>query len=258
MRSIAVIMTHWNKDSLTDRSIESILSQGYENVNIIVVDDMSDRPYVNKTKGVKVIRIDKRKWVSPVVPYNIGILEAIRINADIVVLQNSEAYHVGDVLKHIDENLDDANYISMGCIAADKENTINGTIKNIIGIYDNIQCVKNDADDNSVGWYNHSVIYPRALDFCSAITLQNLVKLNGFDERFASHYWYGDDNFRNRVKLLGLKTIICDYPYVIHQWHDRANQDLSFTDKSFILYQETINENDYRAKHKITKVNFDF
>jgi GT2 family glycosyltransferase len=254
MRSIAIIMTHFNRDALTKKSISSILDQKYDgDYVIIVVDDSSDITFEYKHDKVVVIRTKKRKWCSPVIAYNYGIHEALKHNPDIIIIQNSEAFHVGNVLNYISENLNDANYLSMGCIASDRKNTQEDTLHKIVINYDNIQCVQNDADDNSVGWYNHSVIYPRAFDFCSAITTSNMKRLNGFDERFDIHVWYGDDNFRNRVRLLGLKTEIIDYPYVIHQWHSREHQPYGYTDKSFKLYQETILENNFKAKHKITE-----
>jgi glycosyltransferase involved in cell wall biosynthesis len=62
MRSIAVIMTHFNRDDLTKRSISSILEQKYNgDYVIIVVDDSSDIPFEYKHDKVVIIRTKKRK-----------------------------------------------------------------------------------------------------------------------------------------------------------------------------------------------------
>lgn len=46
-------------------------------------------------------------------------------------------------------------------------------------------------------------------------------RLNGFDERFSDGYCFEDDEFLARIKMLALNIEITDFPFVVHQWHDR-------------------------------------
>lgn len=249
MRRIVIVMTSFNRKELTDNSIGSILRYNYPNKHIIVVDDGSDTPYEFEHDDVTVFRIEKkdRKWVSPVVAYNKGIAMAINEkNAEIVILQNAEAYHYGDILKKVDEEITDNNYISFACFSTTDDMLPITDEK--IEPYINYSC---SATGNvELGWYNHSHYYPRYFDFCSAITVDNIKKLNGFDERFYKHVWYGDDNFVMRVREMGLDMRIIDMPFVAHQWHSRSHQPHGYTDESLMLFIKTIEERAYKAVHK--------
>ena len=46
-----------------------------------------------------------------------------------------------------------------------------------------------------------------------------MIKLNGFDERYATGIAYDDDELIARIKMLGLTTIITEDVSVIHQYH---------------------------------------
>lgn len=249
MRRIVVVMTSLNRKELTDNTIGSILRQHYPNMHIVVVDDGSDIPYEYEHEDVTVLRIEKkdRKWVSPVVAYNKGISMAINDkNAEIVILQNAEAYHYGNVLHQTDMELSNNSYISYACFS---------TTKDMLPITDEkirpyIEYSGVATGSAELGWYNHSHYYPRYFDFCSAITVENIKKLNGFDERFYKHVWYGDDNFVMRVREMGLEMRIIDIPFVIHQWHSRSHQPHGYTDESLKLFIKTIEEHSYKAVHK--------
>jgi GT2 family glycosyltransferase len=73
--------------------------------------------------------------------------------------------------------------------------------------------------NRTLGWYNHSIYRPEAWHFCSAITRENMSKLNGFDERYAMGVACDDSEFITRIRRLGLKVIITEEVSVIHQYH---------------------------------------
>ena len=123
MRKIAIIMTCFNRQDLCENSINSILSYGYKEFEIVVVDDASDEPFVYNHEKVHIVRVEKanKKWVSPVVAYNIGLNYAIEnLTPDIIVLQNAESFHYGDILSHINENLTCDDYFSYACLSVDE------------------------------------------------------------------------------------------------------------------------------------------
>ena len=49
------------------------------------------------------------------------------------------------------------------------------------------------------GWYQHSILNNRCLNFCTAITKKDLLELGGFDERFSNGLAYGDNEFILRI-----------------------------------------------------------
>ena len=52
----------------------------------------------------------ENKWyVNPCVPYNIGFKSA---SGEVIIIQNPECLHIGDIIAHVDEHLGDDNYIS--------------------------------------------------------------------------------------------------------------------------------------------------
>ena len=256
-KKVFIVMTAFNRSALTQNTIDSIAKR--RNLHIIVVDDSDKDPYSPEKAECDLVLIRNRKWVSPVITYNKGF-EYIKNqyqpkDSDILIIQNSEAIHVGDIVQYAIENITEDNYISFACLSLPKDFCEQKITKERIDSVSNCHISATINDEIEVGWYNHEHYYPRALDFCSAITWGNMKKLNGFDERYAKHTWYGDDDFRNRVKKLGLTTIIgnSEMPFVCHQWHSRAHQPYGYTEDAMKLYSKTSVEDNYRAYHVITE-----
>ena len=67
------------------------------------------------------------------------------------------------------------NYITFGCYSLSSDQDVDLKILNNRGAVGN----------GDSAWYNHSKYRPEALHFCSAISTDNLRKINGFDERLA-------------------------------------------------------------------------
>jgi GT2 family glycosyltransferase len=71
-------------------------------------------------------------------------------------------------------------------------------------------------------WYNHVIERPYAYHFTTAITRENLIKLNGFDERFAQGQDMDDVELIYRIKALGLELTFVEDPWVVHQYHRKT------------------------------------
>jgi hypothetical protein len=69
---------------------------------------------------------------------------------------------------------------------------------------------------------------------------------------------FEDDYLVRQVKNLGLEIEITEYPFVVHQWHERLNHNIMHNAPDLwmhnyhILDGELIPENTYRAKHVLT------
>ena len=223
---ISIVTAYYNRKQLFINTLKSINNSKIKDIEVIAVDDCSDDEHrledlINEYPFLRVIRLEKKnKWyINPCVPFNIGFKEA---KGDIIVIQNPECLHIGDVLEYASK-INVNEYVSFGCYSVDKSITdkINGLIEfsddEILNSFTLQQ--KRISHDGDTGWYNHSIFRPTEFHFASVIHKSNLDKLNGFDERFAHGIAYDDNELLIRIKRLGLKVNIVDNPFVIHQWH---------------------------------------
>lgn len=236
---ISIVCAYHNRKKLLINTIKTILKSEHKDFELIVVDDCSDdqnriEDLESQYEFLKVIRLEKKdKWyINPCIPFNIGFKNA---TGDVVIIQNPECLHVGDVLKYVNENINEKNYLSFTCYSVDSPITDN--LDNYDLTYENI---KNNIDfkdrgasiDGDDAWYNHPKFRPVGYHFCCAIMKSNLDLLNGFDERYANGIGYDDNEFLRRVlKLLNFEFVYNNsdlsslYPFVIHQYHYHNNGD---------------------------------
>lgn len=253
---ISIVMTYFNRKFQLNKTLLSLLQSEFKNFNVIIVDDASDDPltidqvYPFEIEVINIIK-EEKTWTNPEPAYNKGILKALESKPDVIVLQNAECYHNGDVLSYISKNLTEENYLSFGCFSLDEETTFSDHALNDIVHANNCGAIINGEN----AWYNHSIYRSVAYDFCSAITVNNLKKLNGYDERFSSGCAYGDNYLLNRVRMLGLNVEIIDYPFVVHQWHytnpSVPNKQQLVDRNSNLLIELTVQGN-YKAEHLFT------
>jgi len=233
---ISIVTSYYNRKPQFINTLKTIeKSLQINDVELIVVDDCSSKEHQlddipEKYPFVKTIKLksEDRWYTNPCVPFNKAIREA---KGDIIVLQNPECLHVGDILTDISNKITDKNYLTYAVYSIDKNTTsylydlsydnekIFENIKKLISPMNNI----NYAREGSACWYNHSKYRPAAYHFVSAIKRVNMDKLNGFDERYANGIGFDDDEFLFRVKLLNLNIEIHDNPFAIHQWHYNEN-----------------------------------
>jgi GT2 family glycosyltransferase len=100
-------------------------------------------------------------------------------------------------------------------------------------------------------WYNHPIYRPRFTNFCSAITVKNLKKLNGFDERFCEGVWFDDDYFLNQIQWLGLKIELCTDPFIFHQWHEDKWKDIIKIYRNRDIYNSLKELKQIKSEHLI-------
>jgi glycosyltransferase involved in cell wall biosynthesis len=246
-------MTYYNRQFQLYRTLRSIEESKHNDFEVIVVDDSSDQPVdrIVISFPVTVLRTKDKKWTNPEPAYNLGLLHALSLNPDIIIVQNAECYHVGDVISYATK-VTDSTYFAFSCFSLNQENTFKE--HNIFELADrNRRPAKYDGD---LAWYNHPVYRPNAFDFCVAVTTKNIKLLNGYDERFSDGHAYGDNNLIERVKILGLQIKIPLVPFVAHQWHYDKEHPADYVRldaRNKLLLLEVRKENLYRAKHIYTK-----
>lgn len=204
----------------------------------------SFRQYEGKEFDVFIDRDeDPKDYYNTCVPYNRVIRKSLESNPDIVIIQNAECFHAGDIIGYAEKNLTDKNYISFGCYSLSELDTLPPEKLNNKGA----------SYNGESAWYNHPIFRPVGYHFCTAITAENLRKLNGFDERSAYGIAYEDNIFLHQVRNLGLKVEIVCTPFVFHQWHySSCDRDPFLIKKNADLWAELSQNKEYRAVHLIT------
>lgn len=242
---IAICMTYFNRQPQLLKTLDSFRQYDPKDFFVVIVDDESpeDIQIPDYPFEITIIKMRGKTWTQGDPAYNAGFKYALSKNPDIIIIQNAECYHFTDILSTAKKVTDDL-YLTFGCYSQGKDEETGSVIYN-----------KGAMADGESAWYNHPIYRPRGLHFCSAITAKNLIKLNGFDERFSFGAGYDDDYLLHQIRCLGLKIGITDSPYVIHQWHEHnpyKGDERELLEKNRFLYNSLIQSNDYRAQHVIT------
>jgi glycosyltransferase involved in cell wall biosynthesis len=249
---IIAVLTYFDRQFQLQRTLKSIKTT-HKDFEVIVVDDQSDceAAAFSLDFPVKVIQTKDKCWTNPEPVLNTGIKQAIIDGADVIITQNCECYHVGDVIAR-SSLITDKDYFSFACLSIDKEATYN--------FHDPVPIAsgsKGAICDGQTAWYNHSIHRPVYYDFCGAITTENMIKLNGFDERFSEGCGYGDDNYISRIRKLGLNLQIIDSPFVVHQWHYNGKgvpeDKCERVDRNRKLHLELLKDDKIKAVHIYTQ-----
>jgi hypothetical protein len=191
----------------------------------LIVDDINE---LYPTLDIKLLEIKEKDkwWVNPCVPFNMGFKKS---SGDVIIIQNPECLHMGEIIKTVEEQIQENRYLVFGCYSliqedTDKVNTIvfdDNYIENI----KNIIRIEGRTAINSItgGWYQNSKYRNNLLHFCTAITKKNLDELGGFDERFAYGVGKDDREFVVRINRKRMEIKVIDKPFVIHQRHKPFN-----------------------------------
>lgn len=241
MKEISIVMAYYNRTEQLELTLRTIRRQYTDDIEIIIVDDASepDRAARLVTEhfdmDINLIEVQKsdRTWINPCIPYNIGFGHS---TGRLVVIQNPECLHVGNVINWARQYTTPNRYMTFSCYnsvldefnvfrsilrqpCSDEE--IQERIMRVIKINQHGR-VRPITDDEY--WFNHPTIHPTQYHFCSVITRDNLFDLGGFDERYANGYCWDDNELLWRVKQKGLEVIIVgpEHGFVVHQWHDKG------------------------------------
>jgi GT2 family glycosyltransferase len=227
MKSISIVTAYHNRKILFYNTLKTIQNSSNKNIEVIAVDDCSndDNRLDDLTVEfpfLKIIRLEKEnKWyINPCVPFNIGFKEA---KNDVVLIQNPECLHIGDVLNKASE-IKDKEYYSFACYSINQDIT---SKINKVGNDSLLELIQPEprgvGHDGDNGWYNHGIYRPVRYHFTSAINRVDLLELGGFDERYAEGIAYDDNEILFRIDRMGLKTKFINNPFVVHQWHYSSN-----------------------------------
>ncbi|MEJ7610070.1 MAG: glycosyltransferase [Ferruginibacter sp.] len=266
---ISIVTAYFNRKKLFYNTLLSIRRSTVKNIEVIAVDDGSSagerlEDLQKEFDFLKVIRLEPEdKWyVNPCVPFNIGFAAA---RGEIVILQNPECLHCGDILKYVDENLQPNDYFSFASYSLDQATTQRLSAAEIISDQFlppvNFLSIAAVADGDA-GWYNHSRYDPAGFHWCSAISREALSELGGFDDRYALGVAFDDIEMLQRIKQKSMDVKIIDEPLVLHQNHFKADpetkkninpqytrrdSDLLWAKNEYLFTNHTLKNKDWRA-----------
>ena len=240
---ICIVCTYFSRQAQLEKTLASLCQYNPDDFVLIIVDDFSPVE-INLPEvpfKVEIVRPESKTWHNTCVPFNLGFIAALKYNPDIVIIQNVECLHAGDILS-VAKTVTDENVISFACYSLAQGEEPGITLNNKAAEFN---------DESS--WYNHSVYRPFGFHFCNAITANNLRKLNGFDERLWEGVAYEDNMLKHQIEVLGLRFDFVDDPFVYHQWHDRPYEITEeLVKRNFTIFVELQQIDDYRAVHVIT------
>ena len=251
-KRIAIIMTYVNREWQLLKTMASMCDSEIKDYHIVIADD-GNKPLLYRDKNVHILPVENKTWINQLPAYNMALKYAIdNLHPDIIIIQNPECYHVGDVLKYASEHVTEGNYVTFSAFSLNQSFTFSKAANLDDIIENNNHIVKTDG---GTGWYNHPVHRPVCYEFCAAMSVNNMIMLNGYDERMAYGIAYDDDYMLWRVKTLGLNVEIIERPFVVHQWHEQANEHPNkamLVQKNHALFNTLRMQGQFRAEHLIT------
>lgn len=238
---ISILILYWNRRKLLINTLNSILnySKG-KDLELVIIDDASnDNEKIDDLVGTySTLNIvlhkftkEEKTWGFPAIPINKGVSLC---TGDVILLQGAEIFHNGDILGDIENRIKPNDYLVYACFA------LIGNHYDLTGNGQNYCSPKNGV------WHQHSIHSPRCLNFCVALSREDMLDIGGFDERYGVNGTnYGDDDFLLRVKRKGMNIIQIDNPYTYHQDHPWGK---IVTNRELYLHVLN-NEIDYKVKN---------
>lgn len=275
MPSISIVMAYYNRKRAFWRTLKTVEKSGFKDFELIVVDDASEYDqrvddFASRFKFMRLIRIEPndKRHVNPCIPFNLGFSKA---QGDLVIIQNPECMHMGDVLTYVANNTQDNQYLVFSCYSLGLESfekllqvdfnlpmpELEPAVIKAIGGFSTRSC---DGVSRYDSWYAHPVYRRAYFNFLTSITKKDLYDLGGFDERFAEGYAFDDTDFVSRVQKKGMAVEMIERPFCLHQYHTSILAGIpNFRSKELRnqhLYEEAAKSPNYRVKNSFLESDY--
>lgn len=234
MPKISIVTAYYNRKLAFWRTLKIMEKSEFKDFELIVVDDASDydqrlEDFVTKFGFMRLIRIEPqdKKHINPCIPFNLGFSKA---RGDLIIIQNPECAHVGDVINYVNNGLVENQYLVFSCYSLSDVSTqklakvdfdlplpaLAPAIKLAVGELRDVGC---DSGPRFDSWFVHAKYRRAYYNFLTAITRKDLLDLGGFDERFANGVCYDDTDFVARILKKKMDVRIIEHPFCLHQYH---------------------------------------
>ena len=254
-KKFSIIMAYFNRKEqiiLTLNQFQRLYAYKY-NFEVVIVNDCSDENEKlsdivnNYSFKIKYIELKDKTWINSVVPLNVAILN-ISHDVDIVIFQNPEIFHCGNIFEHV-KNIKEDEYFVYPVFSSpsyEKNNYLKQLFKKNCDNYLNEFINKIDKrhfeNKSSQGWLQHINFNNRQLNFLSAISKSNLDKVGGLCNEMKDGFWYDDDEFLLRIKKVANCISIDSNKLIgIHQRHSGGSRENMKTQKDHKLRKQNYN-----------------
>lgn len=276
-KKISIVMAYYNRKPQTLVTLDGFEKQyvGKYDFEVVIVDDSSNndnrleediKKYSFPINLIVISKEEKGDRVNPCTAYNKGFKEA---SGEIIIIQNPECYHIGDIIGNTLKNMKEEDYYSYSCFTANNEEITKEIIthNNFRELLENDEFMNRNKSIVGLNWYNHPTEPGRDVGyhFCSAIYKDKLDLIGGFDERFADGYCFDDDELLLTVKYnlrLNIKIVNTNDCFVVHQFHERnASFNCEFDkERNSVIKQKWLKNRDlYESiKQEHEKNNFEY
>lgn len=191
---ISLLLPYWDRQEAANKALKSI-ERCYRhlgsNLEIIVVDDGSPKPFVAPFLGIRVIRLPRKdEPKSPATCWNEAAKAA---TGDILVLSCIEVIHDTPILEQLTKDIGKDDYVLAAAWCPEEGR-----------------------------WHTHSSVYvpdcpPEAgIGFCAALRPELYWRAGGFDEAYRDGAGYEDRDWIRRLHFVGAKFIKHDDLVVTH------------------------------------------
>lgn len=257
-KGISVVIAAHNRKSQLLYTLQTLQKSMHPNFEVIIVDDVSDddqkvEEFVVASEydfpiEIVTISAQEKTWVNPCVAYNIGIRYASK---EIVMLQNAEVCHVGDVLAFTSENLKSKEWLTFNCYGLNPVATAN-----VVGggelSFSLVSNLPSRVGGNGVmrkdvhGWLNHHDVHFVAYHYCGAIYREHLLRDlgGGFSDLFVNLVGGDDDHFVKRLIRLKYAFKIPKFtennPFVVHLFHEKSESVMQYTSQDLERVQNVM------------------
>ena len=239
-KKISIVMACYNRKSQTLETLKGFeqMYAGKYNFEVIIVDDNSNaenrlgediKQFTFPINLIVINAEEKGNRINSCIPYNKGFAEA---TGDIIIIQNPECLHMGDLLKYLIYNFKYDQYISFPCYNSNNFKVNEHIINNINTL--NINNIENQTQDFNKDekygavtmWYQHPTKWDRQLHFCCAIDKECLQMIDGFSSIYKDGICYEDDDILFKIKHI-LKLDVISLPLsfnigTVHLYHGRS------------------------------------
>src|ERR1035437_7092801 len=113
---IAIAMTYLDRQAQLNKTLESFRQYDPKDFFVVIVDDGSPEDIIlpELPFEVTVLKTYNKTWSQGDPAWNCGFKIALEQNPEIIILQNAECYHSGDILNYA-KRVTDESHISFGC-----------------------------------------------------------------------------------------------------------------------------------------------
>lgn len=266
--SISIIMSHRNRPDLLLLTLLKLNNSIFNNFEVVIVDDRSEKHlkpnFIDELRfnyPIKLISIeneDIEDIVCSSYVYNLAFKNSI---GDIIIIQNPECLHFGDIPDYVSNNFNYDDYLCFPCYSSNTKDINDYIINNKINIIDIDKNLDEKNIDEKYGvnfprWYQHKDISNRCLHFCTVISRNYFEMIDGFSEEYNNGFCFEDDDLIFKIKnILKLNVISLDTNKnigVVHMFHGRnkfvnipsyngEDYDLLATKEKYLLNENIFN-----------------